>query len=321
LLKGNIYAAQQKTQKARAAYEALIQDHPENPAALFRLGNLFIMDKKPDKALTIYDKALAINPNLMDVFINMIRLYSAEKEYQTALDRCDAHLEAMQAPSPVVVSIIQGLRGNLFTALGKPDAAKQAFELSIQSNPQFTQPYLSLARIYSQEQNEEKELEIYQNLLAQQPEQIEPHFQLGVFYEKKGKNELAKAHYKKVLELNPEYIPALNNLAFFYAEQDIEMNKALDMARKAKELSGEVSAIMDTLGWIYYKKKLYDSAIQEFSNCVEKEPENPIFNFHLGLAYNKKEDYTNAKKYLKKALELQKDFKGADEARKMLNQI
>jgi tetratricopeptide (TPR) repeat protein len=257
----------------------------------------------------------------MDVFINMIRLYSAEQEYQTALDRCDAHLDAMQDPPPVVVSIIQGLKGNLFMALEKTEEAKQAFELAIRSNPKFTQPYLSLARIYNRENNSEKELETYKNLLVQRPDQIEPHFQLGVFYEKNGENDLAKAQYEKVLELNPEYVPALNNLAFFYAEQNIEMNRALDMARKAKELSGEIPAIMDTLGWIYYKKELYDSAIQEFTNCVEKEPKNPIFNFHLGLAYNKKWDYMNAKKHLKKALELNKDFKGADEARKILEQI
>jgi tetratricopeptide (TPR) repeat protein len=93
------------------------------------------------------------------------------------------------------------------------------------------------------------------------------------------------------------------------------------MARKAKELGGEIPAIMDTLGWIYYKKGVYDSAIEEFSSCVEKEPENPVFNYHLGLAYNKKWDYINAKKYLERALELEKDFKGADEARKILEQI
>ncbi len=109
------------------------------------------MDKKPQKALAIYEKALAANPNLMDVFINMIRVYSAEKEYQTALDRCDAHLEALHSPAPAVASIIQGLRGNLLMALGKTDAAKQAFKLSIQSNPKSTQPYLALAQIYNQE--------------------------------------------------------------------------------------------------------------------------------------------------------------------------
>ena len=78
---------------------------------------------------------------------------------------------------------------------------------------------------------------------------------------------------------------------------------------------------MDTLGWVYYKKEFYDSAVTEFEACVEKEPKNPIFNYHLGLAYNKKGDSVKAEKALKKALELQKDFSGANEAKKVLGQL
>jgi tetratricopeptide (TPR) repeat protein len=227
----------------------------------------------------------------------------------------------MENASPVVVSIIQELRGNLYMALGETEAAKKAFELSIQNNPKFIQPYLSLAKIFRFQKNNDKELETYQDLLAQRPDQAGQHYYLATFYEKNGKDDPAEVHYKKVLELNPDHIPAMNNLAYFLAERNMEMNKALDLARKARELGGENPAIMDTLGWIYYKKEIYDSAIQEFSNCVEKEPENPIFNYHLGLTYNKKWNYIDAKKYLKKALELEKDFKGADEARKILEQI
>ena len=78
---------------------------------------------------------------------------------------------------------------------------------------------------------------------------------------------------------------------------------------------------MDTLGWVYYRKKFYDKAIDEFESCVKKEPLNPVFFYHLGLAYNKAGKYAKAEKALKKALSLQKDFKGFEEARKVLNQL
>ena len=75
---------------------------------------------------------------------------------------------------------------------------------------------------------------------------------------------------------------------------------------------------MDTLGWIYYKKKLYDSAIEEFKSAIEKSPDNPMFHYHLGIAYNKKWEYTDAEKCITKALELNPDFKEADNARSIL---
>jgi tetratricopeptide (TPR) repeat protein len=285
------------------------------------LGNLYIANKETDKALEIYERALVINPNLMDVFVNMIRVYTAKKEYRAALNRCETHLERIGNASPVVVSTIEELKGTLYMALGNVDAAKQAFKLSIQNNPRHIQPYLSLAKVFSSEKNDEKILEIYKNLLAQQPDQAGPHYYLAVFYEKRGEDQLAQVHYRKALDLNPEHILALNNLAFFFAERDLELDKALGLARKAKELGGENPAIMDTLGYIYYKKGIYESAIEEFFSCIEKEPLNPVFNYHLGLALNKKWDYANAKKYLKKALDLKKDFKGAEDAMKILEQI
>jgi uncharacterized protein HemY len=41
----------------------------------------------------------------------------------------------------------------------------------------------------------------------------------------------------------------------------------------------------------------------------------------MGLDYKKNWDYANAEKALEKALELQNDFNGADEARKILDQM
>ena len=36
---------------------------------------------------------------------------------------------------------------------------------------------------------------------------------------------------------------------------------------------------MDTLGWVYYKKGLYDSAINEFSDSLAKIPDNAIVHY------------------------------------------
>ncbi len=113
----------------------------------------------------------------------------------------------------------------------------------------------------------------------------------------------------------------MNNLAYLYAEQNKELNKALDLARQARERVGNLPAILDTLGWVYYKKELYDSALTEFKSCVEKEPNNPIFNYHLGLVQNKLQKYTEAEASLKKAIELQSDFQGSDDAKKILGQF
>jgi len=75
---------------------------------------------------------------------------------------------------------------------------------------------------------------------------------------------------------------------------------------------------MDTLGLVFYKKGLYDSAIGEFQDSAAKIPETASVRYHLGMVYFKKGEKARAKTELQKALSLSKTFAGADEARKVL---
>ena len=78
---------------------------------------------------------------------------------------------------------------------------------------------------------------------------------------------------------------------------------------------------MDTLGFVYYKKGLYDSAIAEFTDSLKKIPDNAMVRFHLGLAFYSKGDKDRAKTELQKALDLDQEFDKADEARKILSNL
>ncbi len=49
--------------------------------------------------------------------------------------------------------------------------------------------------------------------------------------------------------------------------------------------------------------------------------ENPVVHYHLGMAYFKNGDKEQARKELKKALELDPKFSGAEEARTILDKI
>jgi tetratricopeptide (TPR) repeat protein len=78
---------------------------------------------------------------------------------------------------------------------------------------------------------------------------------------------------------------------------------------------------MDTLGLIYFKKGLYDIAIQEFTDSLEKIPDNPIIHYHLGRAYYKKGNKELARVELEKALSLDDSFDGSEEARQILSEL
>lgn len=71
--------------------------------------------------------------------------------------------------------------------------------------------------------------------------------------------------------------------------------------------------------WIFYQKGNYFSALSEFEDSLGKAADNPMVNFHYGMALYQTKSYEQARKFLKKALALDPEFRGAKEARKMIN--
>ena len=97
------------------------------------------------------------------------------------------------------------------------------------------------------------------------------------------------------------------------------MDKALTMAQKALTQRPEEPSVLDTVGWIYYKKGDAAKAIEYLERAREKASENPNMNYHLGMAYLKAGKTAQAKELLKKALAQGKDFQGKDDATKALS--
>ena len=123
------------------------------------------------------------------------------------------------------------------------------------------------------------------------------------------------------MQLDPEAAVAANNLAWIYSESGENLDVALQLAQTAKRKLPETPEVNDTLGYIYYKKDLPALAIPPLQASVQKDPNNPLFHYHLGLAYKKAGNSTQARESLSRALTLKPDFSGAQEARAALESL
>ena len=264
-----------------------------------------------------FEKALSIDPKLVDVFTNVILVYGVQKEYLQALKRCDRQLK-QYAGFPALSAVVYNLKGGLYLARGEKAAAIKSFQTAIGENPDFLRPYYALAGIYLEESQEKKAIDQYKDLLEVNPNQAQPHMLLGIIYDTQKRYDKSEAHYRAALEVRPEFAAAANNLAFILADQDKDIDEALRLACMAKEKLPDSPYVMDTLGWVYYKKGLYSSAIGEFSDCLAKIPENQAATYHLGMTYYKNGDAQKARVELEKALVLDENFNGAEEARQVL---
>ena len=129
----------------------------------------------------------------------------------------------------------------------------------------------------------------------------------------------ARDAYQKVLSINPNFIPALNNLAYLDAERLNDLDKAYELARRARDLQGDDPAIADTLGWILSKRGDYQQALLILQDSAEKLPDNPEIQFHLGITVYAMGQTDIAKAALKKAAAAPNNFPGKDESKRRLS--
>ena len=111
---------------------------------------------------------------------------------------------------------------------------------------------------------------------------------------------------------------AANNLAYLYAEANENLDRALILAQTAVEQAPDNPDVRDTLGWVYYQKQLPDLALRAFEDSIAKNPNNPIYHYHLGLASAKQGNLARARQSYQAALKLRPDYPDAQQALKTI---
>jgi len=141
---------------------------------------------------------------------------------------------------------------------------------------------------------------------------------LAMMYEKMKDFRKARDSYEKLLSIEPDFVSALNNLAYLYAEPLSDVDKAYDLARKARDLQGQDPAVGDTFGWVLYKRGDYQQALPILQESAQKIPDNPEIQFHLGMTAYMMGQTDLARVALQKAARATKDFPGKDEGKRRL---
>ena len=213
---------------------------------------------------------------------------------------------------------LQVVAARAYVTLGDTDAAERSLKQALSTDPNNLGAYGVLARLYIAERKLPQATAEFEKRAALGPSDVAAQTAVAILLELQHKPEEAKPRYQRVLELDAHAAVAANNLAQMYADGNEHLDEALQLAQTAKAGLPKSPEVDDTLGWVYYRKGLSTLAIAALKQCAAVDPQNASYLYHLGLAYNQNGDKFLARQTLERALKLQPDFSGADEARKLL---
>jgi Flp pilus assembly protein TadD len=127
----------------------------------------------------------------------------------------------------------------------------------------------------------------------------------GVALERSGRWSDAEKDLTRALAQEPDEPELLNYLGYSWIDRGERLAEALDMVRRASEANPHSGAMVDSLGWAYYRLGDYRKSVEKLERAVELEPADPDINNHLGDAYWRVGRRTEAKFQWERVLTLQ----------------
>jgi cellulose synthase operon protein C len=289
----------------------------QNPAAYVQLGNLRMAQKKPAEAQKAYQQGLDQDPNSSDALGGVLNVYLIQKQPDKAIAAANAQLA--KNPKNSAFHIILG---HLLEEQKKDLAGAEAeFKRAADLDKNNTEALVRLGMVQNERGAADQALATYLDASQANPKEAIFYLLAGSIYENQRNWDKAKQVYQKALELQPNNALASNNLAYVMLQQGGNVDVALAMAQTARRQLPDNPNSADTLGWAYYHKGVYTSAIDLLKEAVKKDPGNATFNYHLGLAYAKNGQASLARQQLDRVVKIKPGSSEADELRRAVAQI
>ena len=134
--------------------------------------------------------------------------------------------------------------------------------------------------LYRMEQSEEAIITLKKSISLDSTD-ASPYVTLGLIYDEMGDLNKALEIYEIALKIDSTNATVLNNYAYILSEANIRLEEALEMSAKSLEARPGEPSYLDTMGWILYRLKDYTEAEKYLRKAIEIEP-SPVMFLHLG---------------------------------------
>ncbi|MEE9607483.1 MAG: tetratricopeptide repeat protein, partial [Myxococcota bacterium] len=274
--------------------------------------------RHPGKARRYLLAALARQPRSYELLKVLTRLELRDGRSRAALVHLDRVVESGSA-GPLVLL----LRAEVLIALnqlGRAEAdALRAFEVA-PGLPRAADLLFSLYRAQGSLDETRRSFEEAQAAGVLHPG---ARILLARLYAHQGETVKARETLEDLLADQPQMPLVQRDLALLMADHDGDLDRALELARAAEQALSRSPYTADSLGYVYFRMGRNEAALQQFRNAIDlakdqSEPIPPPFHYHLGLALRALDRNPAAARHFAKALALDSDFPGAEDARRQL---
>lgn len=264
--------------EASREFDGIAKLAPDNANAMFSLGLLALESRRTDAAVTYLEQVIELGQYQSDSHYYLARIADNRQEFESAI----SHYEQVNDGDNAVDARIRS--AEIYGKIGQVDLGRERLHRlrMINTDPQMqVRLILSEGRMLRDVSEYKASLSVFADGLKEYPDNVEMLYAHALTAENLGMDESFERDLRRVIELEPENAHALNALGYFLVDRGKRLDEAESYLNQAIGLSPEDPAIIDSLGWLNYRKGNYEEAIALLRKAFGKLVD-PEIAAHLG---------------------------------------
>lgn len=223
---------------------------PASPYAKLMMGDIAALHNQYGKAVESYDSIDTASPVFWLSRMRVAEIYELDGKLEKSIQMLTAMSKDSATRTPALVSL-----GDIYRRHSQFEEAVNAYDQALAGIAPVTQDQWPI--IYAR----------------------------GIAKERLKHWDMAEKDLLHALALQPGNPMILNFLAYSWADQGINLDKALKYAQQAAALRPHDGYILDSYGWTLFRLEKYQESISWLEQAVEQIPNDTTLLDHLGDAY------------------------------------
>jgi tetratricopeptide (TPR) repeat protein len=253
---------------------------PDSAEPHMLIGQSALEQERPGQALLEFQQAVLLEPRSRAAIEGLTNVYRSGTITRAMLVKMEG-VAAADKPSPTLMEIT----GRLFADHGLVQDARRCLREALELDPTRTSAAAALATVearsgdYSAARDSAARIGNVQQLLTALRAQDDRDLSTAII------------NYEAAVRAGENSGVAANNLAWIYAEQGSNLERALELATRARELAPTNAGVVDTLGFVHLKRREYTqaiSALERARDMVMSDGDSEtlvVIKRHLSEAY------------------------------------
>ena len=268
---GILLAGVEREEEAQVVLEQVLNDDRGNPGALRALGLLYLKLGDLEAARSAFTQLLATGRSTYDAMYYLASIAESENQIRRAIR---LYGQVLEGPNAVASQLrVAGL----LAASGEPDEALQHLERYAAAQPRHTVDMaLGQGEILIDDGQIDRALTLYDDVLAAYPNESRVEYARAFLLEDMDRVDDALHQLRLVLARNPNDPNALNALGYTLADRTEQVDEAFELIERAYQLDSSSPAIIDSLGWVQFKRGNLDEAKALLEEAYAMFPDGEI---------------------------------------------